>query len=154
MFGLIIIAVAAMAAACPSNLVVGPDHAAAAPPISGQLDHIGRAKVTLIRSDALAGPFTGRLDYPGHCLRLAGPDDPTGLFDFFVNVTMFVPVGHDAGVVILYDRIHRAPDGERSAEAMVYRIADGVAVRDEVLEHRLDGVRTAARARHLLTGRR
>lgn len=154
MFGLIAIAAATMAAACPPDLMVSPEHTAAAAPVSGQIDHAGRAKVTLIRSDALAGPFTGRLDYPGHCLRLAGPDDPTGLFDFFVNATMIVQLGHDAGVVILYDRIHRAPDGERSAEALVYRIADGAAVRDEVLEHRLDGVRTAARARHLLTGRR
>lgn len=154
MFGLIAVAATAMASACPVDLAIGPGRAAAAAPVSGQLDHAGHATVTLIRSDMLAGPFTGRLDYAGHCLVLPGPDDPTGLFDFFVNATLIVPLGRDAGVVILYDRIHRAPDGERSAEALVYRIANGFAVRDDALEHRLDGVRTAARARRLLTGRR
>lgn len=120
----------------------------------GQLDHAGRATVTLIRSDLLAGPFTGRLDYASHCLVLLGPEDPTGLFDFFVNVTMIVPLGHDTGVVILYDRVHRAPDGERASEALVYRIVHGNAERDATLEHRLDGVRSAARARRLLGSRR
>lgn len=154
MFGLIAVAATVMVSACPADLAIGPKRAAAAASVSGQLDHAGRATVTLIRSDILAGPFTGRLDYSGHCLVLPGPDDPTGLFDFFVNATMIVPLGRDTGVVILYDRVHRAPNGERASEALVYRLSNGTVERDAALEHRLDGVQSAPRARRLLATRR
>ena len=155
MLGLISIAVAAaIAVTCPLDLKVDPSHAAAAAPVSGVLGHIGRATLTLIRSDILAGPFTGRLDYGGRCLTLPGPDDPTELFDFFVNAIIVAAPGHADDVVILYDQVHRAPDGERSSKALVYRVSNGMIARDAMLEHRLDGVRSAARARRILAGRR
>lgn len=155
MLGLIFIAVAAtIAVGCSPDLKVDQSHAAAAAPVSGILRQAGRVTLTLIRSDILAGPFTGRLDYGGRCLTLPGPDDPTGLFDFFPNAVIVAPPGHVDEIIILYDQVHRAPDGERSAKVLVYRVADKTIARDPALERRLDGVRSAARARRILAGRR
>ena len=141
---------------CPADLVAGPGRALAYPAVSGTVGPFAHARVTLIGATMLAGPFTGRLDVPGgRCVLLAGPEDPTGLFDFFVNRVMFMPVepGQANGIVVLYDKVHRSPGSPSFAEILVYRVDGEGVTRDPALERQLDGVRRAAQVRRRLLSR-
>ncbi len=111
------------------------------------------ARVTLVRSDTLAGPFMGRLDVAGgRCFLLTGPDDATGLFDFFVGAVLFTPLdrGRSNGIVILYDQVHRSPEHDTDAGALVYRVDEHGATRLPALEQRLDGAHSAGQVRRRL----
>lgn len=142
---------AASARTCPADLVAGPGRMLVFPPVAGATGPFAKVRVTLIGSDGLAGPFTGRLDIPGgQCFVLLGPADPTGLFDFFVTAIVLTPFGpgRPNGIVVLYRQIHRSPELDSFPGALAYRVDQHGAERLPALEQRLAGARSAAQVRH------
>lgn len=138
---------------CPADLIAGPARVLVHPIVTGAAGPFAKARVTLIAGNDFAGPFTGRLDVAsGRCLLLMGPDDPTGLFDFFVNAVVFTPLdrGRSNGIVILYDQVHRSPEHDSYPGALAYRVDEQGASRLPGLEQRLDGVRTVSQVRRRL----
>lgn len=138
---------------CPVNLVAGPARVLAHPMVAGAVRPFAKGRVTLIASNALAGPFTGRLDVAGgRCFLLVGPDDPTGLFDFFVTAIVFTPLdrGRSNGIVILYDKVQRSPEHDTYPGALAYRVDEDGAARVPGLEQQVEDARSAAQVRRLL----
>ena len=138
---------------CPADLVASPAHVRAHATATGAAGPFANARVTLIRSDDLFGPFTGRLDVgSGRCLLLMGPDDPTGVFDFFVKAILFTPLGprQPNGIIVLYDQVHRTFNPHTYPGVLVYSIDDRSAARRPALEQRLDGIRSATQVRRRL----
>ena len=135
---------------CPADLVTSSAHVLAHATATGAAGPFANARVTLIRSNDLFGPFMGRLDVEGgRCFLLAGPDDPTGLFDFFVKTIVFTPLGpgQPNGIVVLYDEVHRSPEHDTYPGVLAYDVDERSATRLPVLEQRLEGVRSAVQVR-------
>lgn len=140
---------------CPADLRVGPERALAYPIVTGSVGSLKAAHITLISTTALAGPFTGRLDTAdGHCVVLRGPDDTTGLFDFFVKKVLLLPIDHTTtkAIVILYDMTHRSPNVDSVSAALVYSVRANGAVRLTRLEDRLAAAHSAKDIKRKLQG--
>lgn len=100
----------------------------------------------------MGGPFVGKLEADGVTLTLAGPDDPADFFLVEPTAVLFAPLGKSEpnGVIILYDSSQIGPGHGTEHRALIYRVSQTSALRQAVLEGRLEGARDAAEVRRRL----